>query len=216
MSNTARQDIDRTHPAWESLLEHRFDASFPEPEGWNEALAHMDDCAQCRTRAVAIDPTLGFRRLPAVEVDADDITAMLQSVSLLRRNRELTGAQEAGAEARQARGNRWWLPTAAALAVGMGLGMTGGGVPLVPKASTHGIEVAMPSFRAITATGGFRDFGSLDTLVDSKGAFNSFNEPVLEGVENPAARIYQYRSNPSLAEDETIAVAFVIDPTIDV
>jgi|GEM_PF-5519374 len=216
MSHATQPTFGATHPALEELLEHRFDPSLPQPEGWDEFVAHLDECSSCRARAVEIDPTLGFRRLPTVEVDASDIAAMVQSVAVLRRNRELTGAQGGIEEARQARSGRWWFPAVAALAVGMGLGMAGGGVPLAPEMSTGGVAGNLSSLRTTTLPGEVRDAASLDAVVDALGASDNFNEPVLEGVENPAARIYQFRGNTSLAEDETIAVAFVIDPTIDV
>src|SRR5262249_36619722 len=56
-------------PDWRGLAAPRFDspgAATGEPAGWAEALAHLDGCPACRRAALEADPTLLFRRLPAL------------------------------------------------------------------------------------------------------------------------------------------------------
>lgn len=52
---------------------------------WRVALEHFDGCAQCREAALAAEPTLLFRRLPAVSVEASEVEAMKAAVRNLRR-----------------------------------------------------------------------------------------------------------------------------------
>ena len=59
-------------PDWSALAalrnaDRRDDA---EPAGWAAAVAHLDACPRCRREALAADPLLVFRRLPALELDA--------------------------------------------------------------------------------------------------------------------------------------------------
>lgn len=214
MSTLATPVLGEEHPRWENLLEHRFDPSAPEPAGWDDAVAHLDACSACRARALSIDPTLGFRRLPELDVDAAEIEAMQHSVALLRRNRQLSAQQgEVLQEAHQARAWRWWRPAAAALAVGMGLGLAGGSLPTAPEPGV-GATATLPVLRSVGAPGSgtFRSFGTLD----EGQSFDTFDDPVVEGVESPDARVYQFRASTALADDETIDIAWVIDPNIDV
>ena len=73
-----------TCPDWRSLADHRD----LEPQAWDEALHHFDGCRHCRDEALAVEPTLMFRHLPAPKVDRDEITAMKQAVATLRRQSE--------------------------------------------------------------------------------------------------------------------------------
>ena len=70
-----------TCPDW-TLLADRRDL---EPEAWDEATVHFDDCSHCRDEALAVEPTLMFRNLPAPKVERGDIEAMKQAVATLRR-----------------------------------------------------------------------------------------------------------------------------------
>lgn len=73
-----------TCPDWRSL-ERRRDQR---PEAWERALAHFDACPRCHDQALAVEPTLLFRRLPAPEVGGDEIAAMRQAVTALRRSEQ--------------------------------------------------------------------------------------------------------------------------------
>jgi hypothetical protein len=59
-----------------------------DPEAWERGLEHFDACDQCRDQALAVEPTLMFRRLPAPVVGKSDVEAMKQAVAVLRRSEE--------------------------------------------------------------------------------------------------------------------------------
>jgi hypothetical protein len=70
-------------PDWQALAAHRAGSRL-DPPGWEEAVRHLDGCPRCRPQALAADPTLVFRRLPAPVVGADEIAAMQLRVAALR------------------------------------------------------------------------------------------------------------------------------------
>ncbi|HMB54947.1 MAG TPA: hypothetical protein VKU40_16640 [Thermoanaerobaculia bacterium] len=72
-----------THPNWALLVADR-DASGEDPADWQTALDHMDTCDDCRKQALAADPTLVFRHLPPVTVDAAEVDSMRAAVASLR------------------------------------------------------------------------------------------------------------------------------------
>jgi hypothetical protein len=86
-------------PDWKALAAARESAE-AEPAEWTEAMAHFDACPRCRREAVAADPLLVFRRLPAMEMPAGDelaeAEAMRQAVSAMRTARRLERHQHAG------------------------------------------------------------------------------------------------------------------------
>ena len=69
---------------WQALTAHRFDPDGREPEDWDEALAHLEGCADCRRQAFALDASLAFRRPRAVP--APDVETLLAGVETLRRH----------------------------------------------------------------------------------------------------------------------------------
>lgn len=83
-------------PDWTRLVALREGAD-AEPAGWVEAMAHLDACPHCRRDAVAADPLLIFRRLPAVEMPEGDeraeAEAMRQAVAAMRTARRLESRQ---------------------------------------------------------------------------------------------------------------------------
>ncbi len=87
---------------------------------WQSALSHLDGCPACQSAAPAFDPTLLFRRLPALEADRDDVEAMKLAVAGMRRGQTI---ERRGSVARP------WLRAAAVAAVLLGsLMLRGGGV----------------------------------------------------------------------------------------
>jgi hypothetical protein len=62
--------------------------------GWEAALRHLDTgCPRCWQEATALDPTLIFRRLPALELDpaqeADEVATARQAVTAMRTARRV-------------------------------------------------------------------------------------------------------------------------------
>ncbi|HYL06292.1 MAG TPA: hypothetical protein VE075_09645, partial [Thermoanaerobaculia bacterium] len=73
---------------------------------WREALHHLDGgCTRCRQEALAVDPTLVFRRLPAPELgpaqEAEEVAAARLAVAAMRTASRLEGrdAPDAGSSA---------------------------------------------------------------------------------------------------------------------
>jgi hypothetical protein len=83
-------------PDWTFLVAARESAD-AEPAGWTEAMAHLDACPRCRREAVAADPLLVFRRLPAMAMPEGDERAeaesMRQAVAAMRTARRLESRQ---------------------------------------------------------------------------------------------------------------------------
>jgi hypothetical protein len=131
-------------PPWRALAAER-EASGADPRGWTQALAHLDGCPTCRREAIAADPLLAFRRLPAPAATAAEVETMRQAVAALRR------AGRVPAEARPAASSlarlgglgavRRAAAAAALVAVGLLLrpaaperpGAAGGSVAAVPR-----------------------------------------------------------------------------------
>ncbi len=121
-------------PDWRALSARReSDAGGgPSPQGganersegeWRAALEHLDDCEACQDEALAADPTLLFRRLPAFEAGADEVAAMQRAVASMRRGETI--------ERRRPALRRSLLRVAALAAVIMGsVLLRGAGVPL--------------------------------------------------------------------------------------
>ena len=111
-------------PDWNRLVAER-DAAPPAaslaaspagaPDAWERALTHLDGCPGCGPRALAADPTLLFRRLPAPEVGAADVEAMRRAVESMRRAGRVAagvGAEPGGRAAASSRLRRLRLPAA--------------------------------------------------------------------------------------------------------
>jgi hypothetical protein len=83
-------------PDWKGLAAAR-EAAAGEPAGWTEAMAHFDACPRCRREAMAADPLLVFRRLPALEMPEGDERAeaesMRQAVAAMRTAKRLESRQ---------------------------------------------------------------------------------------------------------------------------
>lgn len=190
-------------PDWSHLTAHRRgDAS--EPEGWSEALSHLDGCTACRDEATAADPTLVFRRLPPVETGADEIAAMRAGVAALRRagrvtepSRAARGGSSLGTKAFGGRSSAWWGRAAAAAVLAAGL------LTLQPGL---GERTTAPGGTALVFDGGFdrglREMPPVAWLGDTAVS-------AVDDIENPAASVYHF-------DDEELAVVMVVDPGLDV
>jgi hypothetical protein len=75
-------------PDWSRLAAERKRDLSSEPEGWGEAQAHFDSCGLCRKEALAADPLLVFRRLPAADLtpaaERLEVESMQQAVAAMR------------------------------------------------------------------------------------------------------------------------------------
>ena len=130
-------------PDWTRLVALREGAD-AEPAGWAEAMAHLDACPRCRREAVAADPLLVFRRLPAVEHDERaEAESMCQAVAAMRTARRLDAHQ------RFAGWRRW---AAAAVLATASLSVSWDKVPRAePERAALQPAVAAPAIPATTA-----------------------------------------------------------------
>jgi hypothetical protein len=152
-------------PDWTGLVAAREGAG-AEPAGWAEAIAHLDACPRCRPEAVAADPLLVFRRLPALEMSAgaehDEAESMRQAVAAMRTAKRLESRQ------RFAGWRRW---TAAAVLAVASLSVSWDKVPR-PEAAPEPAQAAAPAVEAPVAP---RPAGPA----------------ALEALEGPDTRVYQ-------------------------
>ena len=150
-------------PDWRQLAAHR-EREGTDPEGWTAAMEHFDACPPCRREALAADPLLVFRRLPAMELGAaeerSEIEAVRQAVATMRTARRL--------EARRSfAGWRRW--TAAAVLAVAALG--------VSRDKDPRLEMA----RAVSAS-----------LVPARPApAQALAAPTIDVQNRPDARVYQ-------------------------
>lgn len=188
-------------PDWSTLTAHRRSderSSAAEPEGWAEAMAHLDGCADCRDAAVSADPTLVFRRLRAAEAGSDEIAEMRAGVATLRRAgrvSEAPGASRSPVFRTVAAGGSTWWGRAAAAAV-----LAGGLLTLQP-----GLEEPLPD-RVGTprAAGALLPQGMAPVAwLDDAGSSS------VDDIENPSASVYHF-------DDEEVAVVMVVDAGLDV
>lgn len=148
-------------PDWKLLMADR--AGGDDPPGWNAALAHMDECDGCRRTALAADPSLVFRRLPAFTADAAEVDAMRRGVANLRHASRVVGeGQDAVPRRRRFFADRLRHLAAALVlaAAGFGLWFAGTGddapaahpaepIPAVATAAPHG-SAGLPVFEDLS------------------------------------------------------------------
>lgn len=208
------RDVHIEHPDWQRLVALR-DAAGREPAGWRDAVTHMESCEPCRRAALAADPTLVFRRLPAPAVDGTDADAMRRAVAALRRaNRvaPLDGAPAAAdgegsvtdrlrrlpAAVRRLAASLLLVAAGTAGLLMVGVGPPDGGGAVVP-AATHSTDAAAPG-----SGGGLWRPGAPTASPDGAG------EPVFEGLSAPrAADVYQ-------AGEGDMTVVMVVDENLDI
>ncbi|MEM7587148.1 MAG: hypothetical protein AAF560_27410 [Acidobacteriota bacterium] len=109
-------------PDWQDLTDRR-DADELDSATWRTALEHLDGCSDCQSEALAADPTLMFRRLPAPEVGDDEVAAMQQAVAGMRRRAKIAP--------RRASSTGPWMRAAAVAAVLLGSVLLSGSEPRV-------------------------------------------------------------------------------------
>jgi hypothetical protein len=196
-------------PDWNRLTAHRREPQLAEPAGWEESLAHLDGCADCRRRALAADPTLVFRRLAGggEEVAATaNAEAMREAVAAMRRANRLLPAgsrRPLPATVRRLAGaaGRGWTRAAAAVLFVAGLLALG---PTAPP-STAGDPVAAGALAATSVStapaAGVALVGTADALA---------RQPVFEGLDRPRdAHVYQL-------DGDGLVVVMIVDETLDV
>lgn len=145
-----------TCPAWEPLVAARESDLAVEPAGWREALAHAESCPGCRRRALALEPTLVFRRLPSPAGGEVDVAAMQAAVAALVRARRIERPEAAPRRA-------GWRRAAIAAAGLVALVLQAGPrPPAAPADRAAAVEAGAPSLVAAPV---FEQLGGSDARV---------------------------------------------------
>jgi len=193
-----------TCPDWTLLAAHRL-ADAPEAAepanaaAWGEALDHLEACPECRRRAVAADPTLVFRSLPAWEPDAAEVDAMRAGVAALRRAHRVAPGGERPLEARAPfrraalRERTGWRMAAAA-------GLASALLSVAPVVERLPGDPAGSAARTGRLTG---------AGVPIAAFLDDPNLPAVDDIENPRASVYHI-------DDEEVGVVMVVDAGLDV
>lgn len=178
-----------TCPEWRPLLAHRFDAALEAPGHWPAAEAHLEQCAECRRAAMAIDPTLAFRGAAVWASTAGESAAILQAVRTLRRTADLESRTEgAGGEpaARPRSRERGRLAAAAVFALVLAL------------------KPAITDRIGVEPTAVLEPAPAAQLLRAARPA-----APAIEGVDRPGARVYEWGA-------DDLSVVMVVDESLDV
>lgn len=164
-------------------------AEASEPDGWPEALEHLDGCDDCRSEAVAADPVLLFRRLPSIEPDAETLDDVRAGVAALRRaERVAGGADRSHQPGARRRSLRRWGRAAAAVVLAAGLLGLRADVDAPQGSSSRAWDAAEPSPIA---------------RLEGPAAF------AVDDIEHPTASVYHF-------DDEDLGVVMVVDAGFDV
>jgi hypothetical protein len=189
-------------PDWNALAAHRIDASEIAPAGWPEALEHLNGCPACRRAALLADPTLLFRRLPALPApflelspaaESAEIETIRLAVASMRTARRLAPPTERTVSRRY----RHWAAAAVLAGAALSLGSTH---PLRPNAGDiAGIAdiATAPASRLRVAP------PATPRLVSDR-------VPMVEELNRPAARVYQMDGG------ENLSVVMIVDERLDV
>ena len=125
-------------PNWNALVILR-ERDGADPEGWTEALEHFDACRDCRDEALAADPVLVFRRMPALDLpaaaEASEVDSMRQAVAAMRTAKRLDSGRRFG-------GWRRW--TAAAVLAGVSLSVSQDKAPQIELAGRAQAPDSLP------------------------------------------------------------------------
>lgn len=166
-------------PDWRTLTAHRNDPRAPEPEGWDDALAHFDGCSRCRPAALAADPSLLFRRLrdspPISGVGSiagsgdEDVLAIRQGVAALRAGRRLDDDRR--------RGRSPWGRWAAAAALAVAALSAGANDPDAWREDLWSEDLVLPTLEG--------------TAAEIQSAQGETIMPVVEELNRPDARLIQ-------------------------
>lgn len=206
-------------PDWRDLAASRDREELRSGESWLAALDHLDaGCRACRDAAYSADPTLVFRRVPAIETTPDEVADLTASVRAMIRAGRVDGApssswedliaSEPAAEPaplpvpKAARSlPRWRIASLAASLVALLLGTstappgTGGAEP----AQGSGAPLAASYF----ATADFA--AAYGTAAESRAG----DQVEIETLDRPSANVYQF-------DDPNMAVVLIVDAGLDV
>jgi len=182
-------------PDWQALAAAR-DRSPQDPPGWESALRHLDECATCRREAVAADPTLAFRALPALELDvASEVEAMRLRVAALRGATAVVAPRRRAAELVARVHVSWRLAAAAAVAA---LAVFAGG-------NDHHDSTPVSRVAAAVASPAAQAPPAASPALAAELA----SQPVLDGLDKPFDHVVQWNG-------DNLSVILVVDQRLGV
>ena len=209
-------------PDWRRLDPAARGEASPQAARWEEALRHLDaGCPLCRRAALAADPTLVFRLLPAPELtpaeEGEEVAAARQAVAAMRaasrlehHGRESGGSTEGWGQVapRTSRGRqalRWALAASlagTALLFGSSHGWRGE-MGRAAALAEHGSGVSVPALRG--PAGG----GRLAADREAPMVLPASSRSSIEGLSRPEARVYQI-------DGPQMSVVMIVDDKLDV
>lgn len=176
--------------------------------------SHLGICSLCANRAVRFDPSLFFLSL-GVSVDDSSPRAASHPSSLEEESRKVAADVMAVIELEQAR-RRFGPPRRRAvlkaasfvLLAGALLSVlaTRGPLPVAQKFSSAGAPTASPLSDASNSSS-----SRTPELNAAGGSERSFHRPLIEGLQNPGATVYQFASDSPKEPN----VVFVVDRNAD-
>ncbi len=211
-------------PDWRRLDPAARGEASPRAARWEEALRHLDGgCSLCRREALAADPTLVFRLLPAPEMTAaeegEEVAAARQAVAAMRAASRLghhgreSGSlmdrwpQVAPRSPKGQRALRWALAASlagAALLFGSSHGWRGGmagAAALLEHRADRGAA-------SIPALGAPAD-GRIAADREAPAVLPASSRSSIEGLSRPEARVYQI-------DGPQMSVVMIVDARLDV
>jgi len=203
---------------------------------WQEALRHLESgCPRCWQEALAVDPTLVFRRLPAAELGPAQEAAEIESARLaVQAMRTASRLEHPPLAARRSRRALHALPSHHAARWALAAGLTA--MALVFGSAGHtghtgsswrAAQVSPPGTAAASvadlASSDFADRGGAGLAAptrfiraDSPAALGAVTlpassrpSPSIEGLSRPEARVYQL-------DGPHMSVVMIVDAKLDV
>lgn len=217
-------------PDWRRLDPAERDGASLQAARWTAALHHFDTgCARCRREALAADPSLVFRLLPAAELSAaqevDEVASARAAVAAMRAASRLGSPQRSGAgtlprlhrlpgrsiSVRQAmRGrhlSRWALAaslTGMALLFGAGHGWRGD-VGRAVALLAHAPAAGAPALHRLYGTSA----PSTPDAIPAPRILPAASRSSIEGFSRPGARVYEI-------DGPQMSVVMIVDDKLDV
>jgi hypothetical protein len=210
-------------PDWRRLDPAARGEASPLAARWEAALRHLDDgCPLCRREALAADPTLVFRLLPAPELtpveENEEVAAARQAVAAMRAASRLEhhGRASGSLAARWPHASR--QSSKGMKVVRWALAASLAGMALLFGAS-HGWRGDVGRAAALLQHPGDRGAGSVRALRAPAGRLASDREAPMvlpaasrssiEGLSRPEARVYQI-------DGPQMSVVMIVDNKLDV
>jgi hypothetical protein len=192
---------------------------------WQAALGHLDSgCRACWQQALAADPTLIFRRLPAAVLspatEADEVAAARLAVAAMRtasRNRAhpvrgaLASLATSGRDLHAFHGAKRWALAASLTALALLCGSDRPWHPLAPALRALSTSATPASLAAQPRPFGWAHAAGPvpNAAIPAMPAIPAADRSSIEGLSRPGARVYQI-------DGPQMSVVMIVDEKLDV